>query len=276
MPVSVLILTLNEEINLPGCLESVVWSDDVVVFDSFSNDRTVEIAEAAGALVVRRKFDNYAAQRNAALSEVNYKHPWVLMVDADERWGRGIAEEIDDVVNRGQDDITLYHFRRKDMFLGRWLKRSSGYPTWFGRLVRVGRVSVERAINEEYHTDGAKGYLDSHFIHYPFNKGIAFWFDRHNRYSSMEAASLVREVATKMAWRGLVSSDPTLRRKVLKQFAYRLPGRPLIVFVYLYILRLGYLDGRAGLTYCTLRMIYEYMIDLKVKELRRQRNALPG
>lgn len=273
MSVSILVLTLNEEINLPGCLESVAWSDDIVVFDSYSTDRTVEIAKAAGAKVVQRKFDNYAAQRNAAFNDVEYKYPWVLMADADEQWPQEIYEEIKTAI-RQDNGVTLYHFRRKDMFQGRWLRRSSGYPTWFGRLVKLGSISVKREINEEYHTDGKKGYLKSHFIHYPFNKGIAFWLQRHNRYSSMEAKALVEETKGKCRLSGLLSSDPTLRRKVLKQVAYRLPFRPFLVFCYLCFFRLGFLDGVPGFIYCRLRSMYEYMIDLKVKELRRKEKGL--
>lgn len=274
MSVSVLILTLNEELNLSACLESVAWSDDIVVFDSFSTDRTVEIAKTVGAKVVQRRFDNYAAQRNAALAEVQYKYPWVLMVDADERWPREIYDEIRQAIGNS-NGVSLYHFLRKDMFMGRWLRRSTGYPTWAGRLVKVGAVSVERGINEEYSTNGEKGYLKSHFIHYPFNKGSASWIARHNRYSSMEASALVREVEAKWDIRGLFSADPTRRRKSLKQLAYRLPFRPFIVFCYWYLFRLGFLDGVPGLTYCRLRAMYEYMIDLKVKELRRREKGLP-
>ncbi|MDI9432167.1 MAG: glycosyltransferase family 2 protein [Planctomycetota bacterium] len=274
MSVSVLILTLNEEANLPGCLESVGWSDDVVVFDSFSTDRTVEIAESAGARVVRRRFDNYAAQRNAALTEVEYKHPWVLMLDGDERISAEARSEIERALTNS-NGTTLYRVRRKDMFTGRWLKRSSGYPTWFGRLFRVGRVRVEREINEQYHTDGEVGYLENHLIHYPFSKGVAFWLERHNRYSTMEARALVEESRARLGIGGLFSSDPTVRRRAGKQLAYRLPCRPFLVFCYLYFFRRGFLDGMPGLTYCRLRAIYEYMIDLKVRELRRREKGLP-
>ncbi len=276
MSISVLILTFNEEINLLGCLESVSWSDDIVVFDSFSTDRTVEIAKAAGARVFQRKFDNFAIQRNAALNKVQYKYPWVLMVDADERWPREIYDEIKATLNsHTSNGVTIYHFRRKDIFLGRWLRRASGYPTWFGRLAKIGSVSVKREINEEYHTDGKKEYLRGHFIHYPFNKGIDYWFERHNRYSSMEAEALLAERRTLLRTINLFSSDPTIRRKFIKQLAFRVPLRPFLVFCYLYFFRMGFLDGIAGLTYCRLRSIYEYMIDVKVKELRRREKGLP-
>jgi glycosyltransferase involved in cell wall biosynthesis len=275
MSVSVLILTLNEEINLPDCLESVSWSDDVVVFDSFSSDRTVEIAEQFGARVVQREFDNYAAQRNAAFNDVEYKNPWILMIDADERPTDELTREIKEICSEADSKTTLYRVRRKDKFFGKWLKRSSGYPTWFGRLFKAGTVRVEREINEEYHTDGEIGHLEEHLIHHPFNKGIAFWVERHNRYSSMEAAALIEEVRGRLRFRDLFSGDPTVRRKYLKQLAFRMPCRPLLVFCYLYFARFGFLDGMAGLTYCRLRAMYEYMIDLKVKELRRRDKGLP-
>jgi glycosyltransferase involved in cell wall biosynthesis len=268
--VSILILTLNEEINLPGCLESVAWSDDIIVFDSFSSDNTVEIAKSAGARVVQRNFDNYAAQRNAALNDIEYKHPWILMIDADERPTRELIQEIHKAISPKDRETNLYRVRRKDMFWGKWLRRSSGYPTWFGRLFKAGTVRVEREINEEYHTDGKVGYLYEHLIHYPFNKGINNWLEKHNIYSSMEAEKLLKETQLKLKSKKLFSSDPAVRRKFLKQMAFRIPYRPFLVFCYLFFLRLGFIDGLAGLTYCRLRAIYEYMIDLKVKENRWQ------
>jgi len=270
--ISVLILSLNEEQNLPGCLESVSWSDDVVVFDSYSADRTVEIARAKGARVFQRVFDDYATQRNAALNEVEYKHPWVLMVDADERWHKEIHDEIAAAILK-DTTASIYHFRRRDVFMGRWL-RHTGYPTWAGRLVKVGEVTVKRSINEEYHTAGGKGYLKRHFIHHPFNKGFAHWLHKHNRYSTMEAETLVGQVGDRLHAADAFSRDPLRRRKFLKQLAYRLPCRPFLVFCYLYFLRWGFLDGTAGLNYCRLRAVYEYMIDLKVKELNRRKEGL--
>ncbi len=275
MSISILILTLNEEINLPECLESVSWSDDIVVFDSYSTDRTVEVARQFGARVIRRNFDNYAAQRNAAITDVEYKHPWILMIDADERITPELQKEIEEVLQDKSHDTTLFRIRRKDIFLSRWLKRSSGYPTWFGRLLKKGHVWIERKINEEYRTDGEVGYLKEHFIHYPFNKGMSCWFERHNRYSCMEAESLLEETGYRLKWPHIFSSDPTKRREFLKQLAYRLPCRPALVFCYLYVFRMGFLDGVPGYTYCRLRALYEYMIDVKTTELRRRRKSLP-
>lgn len=272
--ISVVILTLNEETVLPGCLSSLEWCDDVLVFDSISSDATVEVARRAGARVLQRAFTNYADQRNSALRDGDFKHPWVLMVDADERVPVELAKEMQHAVATAPESVALFRLRRRDMFLGRWIKRSGGYPTWFGRLLRRGRVRIEREINEEYHTDGEVEYLQEHLVHLPFEKGFKHWIERHNRYSSMEAEALMAEASSRVQPALLVNRDPVARRKELKKIMYRLPGRPLLVFLSLYVFRLGLLDGRAGLTFCTLRMIYEYMITIKIKELRRRERGL--
>ena len=272
--ISILILTLNEELNLPACLESMKWSDDIAVFDSYSTDRTVEIAKAAGARVIQRKFDNYSAQRNAALA-VKFKYTWVLMVDADERVPEDLYTEMAAELKNVPEDVDMFRMRRKDMFLGKWLRRSGGYPTWFLRLFRVGRVWVEREINEEMHCKGSVGILNAHLVHHPFNNGIRLWFERHNRYSTMESVAFASELREKMRLSMLFSKDPVVRRKGLKQLAYRLPCRPMFVFIYLYVVRMGFLDGVAGLRYCRMRAVYEFMIDLKIMEFRRREKGLP-
>jgi glycosyltransferase involved in cell wall biosynthesis len=268
MNLSVLILTYNEEVNIEECLESVACSDDIWVLDSHSSDRTCEIAQAKGAQVEKRVFDNYAAQRNFALS-LPLKYDWVLMLDADELATPEVIAEIQEIIHTDTNPVTLYRMRRKDMFMDRWLKRSSGYPTWFARLFRKGRVQVEREINEEYTTDGKVGLLTSHLIHYPFNKGTAYWIERHNKYSTMEAKRLLSEMESSIPWGLLFDKDPALRRKAFKQIAYRLPCRPFLAFTYLYFLKLGFLDGIPGFHYSRMRAMYEYMIELKMKELRR-------
>lgn len=273
--VSVLILTLNEEANLAACIDSCSWSDDIVVFDSMSEDRTVEIARAKGARVVQRRFDNYAAQRNAALGTVDYAHRWVLMVDADERVPPDLAAEIRSTVAQSPDAMALYRVRRKDHFLGKWLRRSSGYPTWFGRLVRPDRVRVEREVNEEYIATGQVGHLQAHLHHFPFNRGVAYWFERHNRYSTMEAAAKLGLQRERIELGALFRGDPIDRRRTLKQLLYYVPLRPQIVFFYLYIVRLGVLDGRAGYHFSRMRAAYEMLIDLKVVESRRRRAGDP-
>lgn len=271
--ISAVILTLNEERNIVECIRALkTWCSDIVVFDSFSADRTVELARREGTRIFQRKFDNYAAQRNAALREVEYPGEWILMVDADELWEKELGDLIKQLVESPEHEKTdIIHFRRKDIFLGRWLKHNIGSGTWFGRLLRRDHVTVMRDINEEYHCSGEKVYIrEQRFLHYPFSNGINRWVGRHNRYSDMEAARLQEERNRKIEWKALAGRDPVLRRKALKQVIYRIPCRPLWLFAVLYILKGGFLDGKAGLHYSVLRSFYEYMIDLKIKE----RNAI--
>jgi hypothetical protein len=223
---------------------------------------------------MQRRFDNYAAQRTAALGTIAYKHPWVLMVDADERVPASLAAEVAASLHEARNDVVMFRMRRKDFFLGSWLRRSSGYPTWFGRLVRLGRVRIEREFNEEYIPDGQVEYLKGHLHHYPFRKGIAYWFERHNRYSSFEARLTLKARAERIDLPLLWSADPTSRRRTLKQIAARLPCRPACVFLYLYAFRLGFLDGPPGFYFSRMRAQYELLIDLKIAELKQAQRAL--
>lgn len=275
MSLSVLILTLNEESNLPTCLGSLRWCDDIVILDSGSRDGTRAIAESHGCRVFEREFDNYANQRNYGLNDVSYKYPWVLMLDADEATPPELVEEMRAAIESCPGSVAMFRMRRKDMFMGRWIRRSSGYPTWFGRLVRAGCVRVAREVNEEYHADGEIRLLQEHLIHYPFNKGLHAWLEKHNRYSTMEARLAVDRMTEIVRWRDLFDRDPQTRRAFIKRLVYRMPARPLVIFLGLYVVRGGFLEGRAGFTFCVLRAIYEFMIDCKVRELRLRRAGMP-
>jgi len=275
MSISVLILTLNEERNIGACLDSVAWCNDVVVLDSYSVDKTRAIAEARAVRVVPRAFDNYAAQRNFGLNEIQYRNDWVLMLDADERVTPELKHEMQMAVAQQGADAALFIMRRRDHLFGRWIRRSSGYPTWFGRLARVGRVRVERPINEEYHTDGAVLRLQHHLDHFPFNKGFSEWLRKHDRYSTMEAELRMQQRGRGEPASALFSADPLRRRKALKALVYALPGRPALIFLGLYLARGGILEGRAGLSFCLLRAWYEFTIDLKYRELQRHAQGLP-
>lgn len=276
MSISVLILTLDEEVNLPGCLDSVAWTDDVVVLDSFSQDTTLQLARSRDYVrLYQRRFDNYAAQRNFGLRDVKFKYPWVLMLDADERVPAELREEMLRVVRGVPPSVCMFRMRRRDYLFGRWIRRSSGYPTWFGRMVRVGHVWAERPYNEEIHTDGEASNLAGHLDHFPFNKGFAAWIAKHDRYSTMEAKLRADNPDYKTGWRDLFASDPARRRRAQKAWLYSMPLRPLVVFAGLYFVKGGMLEGRAGLTFSLLRAWYEYFIDCKALELRRRAAGLP-
>ena len=273
MGISILILTLNEEINIKGCIDSVAWSDDVVVLDSVSSDRTAAIAQELGARVVQRKFDNWASHQNWAVENIEFKHPWVFYIDADERCTSELAAELQRVATVDAE-AAAYRLRRKDHFMGRWLKRAQLYPTWIVRLFRPEKIRYERLVNPVAVVDGQIGELAEHLYHYPFSHGIAHWIERHNRYSTFEAQEARKTRGALPPWKNLFSSDPNLRRHFQKEVFFRLPGRPLVKFLHYYFIRRGFLDGYPGFVYCALQSIYEFFIDCKQKEQERKELGL--
>jgi glycosyltransferase involved in cell wall biosynthesis len=274
LTISALILTLNEETNIDACLESLAWCDDIVVLDSLSTDQTSVLARKRGARVVSRAFDNWSAHQNWAVQNIEFRHPWVLYLDADER----CADELrDELLTRIASDApeSAFRIRRKDIFMGRWLKHAQLYPTWLVRLFRPAKIRYERLVNPVAVVDGSIGELRGHIIHYPFSHGVAHWIARHNRYSDMEALEATKAREADSLGGSLWSADPNERRRALKDLFFRLPARPLIKFFYYYAWRRGFLDGRAGFTYATLQSIYEYLISCKCWEIERRRRGLP-
>lgn len=275
MGVSALVLTLDEEINIASCLASLAWCDDIVVLDSNSRDSTRAIAAEHGARVVTRTFDNWSAHQNWAVGNIEFKNPWVLYFDADERCAPDLRAE---VLARALPEApeSAFRMRRKDFFMGRWLRHAQLYPTWLVRLFRPQKIRYERLVNPVAVVDGPIGELAGHIIHYPFSHGVTHWIARHNRYSDMEAAEAAKvrsggSIALSHFW----SRDPNARRRALKDVFFRLPARPFVKFLYYYGWRRGFLDGRAGLTYATLQAMYEYMIACKSAELERRKRGLP-
>lgn len=268
--ISSLILTYNEEANLPACLKSLAWCDDIVVVDSFSTDRTVEIAKRFGARVFHRKFDNERNQRTASL-QLPFRHQWVYNPDADEITPPRLRDEmLAAVSNPKKQSEVAYRVRFRAMFMGKWIKHSSLYPTWVIRLFKPGSVSFERDINLRYIIDGKVGRLHCHFDHFSFNKGIAFWWEKHNTYSTMEAREAIKVIGSgAIDWVGLFSFDHLRRRKALKELSFRFPYRSTLILLYLLIVKRGALDGPAGWTYCRMRAYYELLIAAKTTELQR-------
>jgi len=267
--ISVLILTKNEEHDLPGALESVAWSDDIHVFDSRSTDATLDIARVAGTTVHSRVFDDYATHRNAAL-KVGFKYLWLFILDADERPTPELSAEMQRAVREAPANTAGFRLRRRDFLFGTWLKHAQISP-YYIRLVRVGRAKYTRAINEVLEVDGPVAELIHPLDHFPFSKGIAHWVAKHNTYSTMEAELIVRQqgMQNPRLTVALTHRDFHTRRLHQKALFYRMPARPLLKWCYMMFVRGAVLDGAAGITYATLQSFYEYLIVLKTRELRR-------
>ena len=275
MCVSIFIQTLNEEKNLKMCLESVNWSDDIVVLDSYSTDKTEHIAKEYNCRFYQRKYDGRANNQNWAVENIDFKYPWVWYVDADEVTPQDLKDEIISICSNPHTSEVVYRVRFKNMLMDKWLKRSSLYPTWVPRLFKPDRIRWERSANPVAIINGPEAKLKHHFLHYTFNKGFFAWFEKHNMYSTYEAEETINELDNnKIDYRGLFSSDVSRKRQALKKLSFRLPGRALLKFFYMYFIKFGFLDGIAGLRYCLLTSIYEFMIVLKVKEIRRRKTGL--
>jgi glycosyltransferase involved in cell wall biosynthesis len=271
--ISVLILTHNEEQDLPAALASVAWCDDVHVFDSCSTDATATLARAAGATVTERPFDNYAAQRNAALDSLPFRHDWIFILDADERITPALAVELQSVTQSAPIEVAAYKVRRRDFLFGRWLQHAQMSP-WYVRLVRRGRAHYWREVNEVLQVDGEVRSLAHPLDHFPFSKGLDHWRAKHDRYSSLEAKWTAEQSGQQhySLRKALFDRDFHERRLHQKGIFYRMPGRPWIKFAYLYLLRGGFLDGYAGYTYARLQAGYERAIVRKTRQLLAKRS----
>ena len=273
--ISVLILTRNEEQDLPGCLDSVAWSDDVHVFDSESTDRTAQIARERGAIVTTRAFDGYARQRNAAM-QLPFHHEWVFVLDADERPTPELVLELHDAVVGARPEIAGFRVRRRDFLWNTWLKHAQLTP-YYVRLLRVGRVRYARDINEVVEVEGEIAELASPLDHLAFSKGLSHWMGKHNLYSTKEAELLASGDAIQHASlrRALFAPNFHERRIAQKALFYGLPARPLLKWMYMMFIRGAVLDGRAGIMYATLQSFYEYLIEIKRREILRRRAGQP-
>ena len=273
--VSILVLTLNEASNISTCLESVSLFDDVVVLDSHSSDATCEIARSRGAKVVQRRFDNWAAHQNWAMENITFQNDWVFYLDADERMTPELQAEIFAISKDRSRREVAYYCGRRNFFMGKWIRHAMP-PGMIMRFFRPECVRFERLVNPVPVIYGTHGYLSEMFDHYNFSKGLTEWFDKHNRYSLFEAMEGMKILdGVRPGVSDLLSRDRFRRRKALKDLSFRIPLRPAVKFLWMYVLKLGFLDGRAGFTYCRLQAIYEYMIVVKMHELARRQRGLP-
>jgi glycosyltransferase involved in cell wall biosynthesis len=266
-----MVFTLNEELHLPSCLGSLSWCDDVIVVDSFSTDRTEALCRQAGVRFFQNRFTGFGDQRNWALDHCRAKHEWVLMLDADERVTPGLVDELRSRLAAAPSQIGAFRIRRRFHMWGRWLRHSSLYPTLVVRLIHRDRVRfANRGHAETQEVKGGIADLDHDLIDENL-KGMEEWFERQNRYSSKDADYELEREGTPLDWHGLASPDGLRRRAALKQVAARLPYRPALYFLYSYVLRGGFRDGRYGLKFCVMKASYQRMVSRKKRDLRSGR-----
>ncbi|MEL6104772.1 MAG: glycosyltransferase family 2 protein [Planctomycetota bacterium] len=266
--IAAVILAKNEAINIERCIRALNWVDRVWVVDDGSTDATAEIATNLGARVVQHGFESFAQQRNWVLAQAELNQQWVLMLDADEVATERFASEVQRKTAAANDDVVAFRTCRKTMLEGTWLKYSDSFPVWIMRLVRRGSAWFEDSGHGEVpvpEVDGLIETIQEPFIHYPFSRGMEDWWTRHVRYAGREAVREMTE-STEPVLSGLFGLDSSRRRRALRTVSRRLPARGLLRLFYQYIVKRGFLDGRAGWRFCRMMACYESMISIRKLE----------
>lgn len=274
--VSIFILTHNEALDIAACIESALVSDDVIVVDSFSRDRTVDIARQYPVRVVQHQFESHGRQRTWMLETVPTKYNWVYILEADERMTPALFEECRQATQSGS--AVGYYVAERVIFMEHWIRNSTQYPRYQLRLLQKGKVWFDDYGHTEREVcQGNTDFLKETYPHYTCSKGLSRWIEKHNRYSTDEARETLKQLkSSRIAWDKLLFGRSEVeRRRALKGLSLRLPARPLIRWLYMYFGLGGIWDGRAGFAWCTLQAFYEYLIVLKMREMMDAPNAPP-
>lgn len=276
MPYSVLILTHDEAHNIARCLDSLPPGSDAVVLDSGSTDGTLDIVRGYPVRIAERRFDSFAGQRNWAVDTLEFRHDWILHLDADECLTPALRAELDTVTAR--DEHSAYLLANRLFFMGRWIRHASMYPHYQARLLKRGEARFGQVGHGQILAEAKRGVgtLREPYDHHNFSRGISDWVARHNRYSSDEAKRIVHGTAHGAPPAAAVGSGRESRQQRLKWLADRLPCRPLVRFLYLYGWRAGFLDGRPGFDYCVLMAFYDFLTRAKARELRSAAAPMAG
>lgn len=243
-----IVLTYNEAEHIQACLESLQFADERLVFDSFSTDNTVELAQQSGAKILQRPFDNYAGQRNAALEAVRESAEWVLFVDADERVTPELAAEVRRAI--ALPGYAGWRIPRYNYLFGQLTKGAGWYPDYQTRLLKIGAAQYDpaRPVHETVLLDEAEGTLQAHFIHYNY-KDLAQFIRKQQRYVVYDAKILYEQ---------------GIRPKLYTYFT-----QPLRHFYWRFITLKGYTDGLHGLRLSALMAWYEFRKYWLLRRLRR-------
>lgn len=266
IPISVVILSHNEAANLPRCIEALRRCAEIIVLDDGSTDASQAVAAEQGARVVEHPYTSFADQRNWAMAHANRAYPWVLHLDADEVMTAAALSEVETMLPKMTSGQVGY-IARKVMLDGRWLRFSADYPVYVPRLLhQEGPRFIMRGHGEVIDARPETAvYLKEPLLHYSFSKGWDDWWERHRRYARAEAKR-IQQGLPPWTLASLFSADRARRRAARRALSYRLPGRAVLRFLYAYVIRLGFLDGRPGFDFCRAMARYEQMISDERKQ----------
>ena len=278
MPVSVIVPIRNEAHNLARCLASAGWADEIFVVDSDSTDGSQRIAEEFGARVVQFEFNGtWPKKKNWALESLPFRNPWVFILDADEVLPTEAEAEFRTAI-ADAGERKGYWINRRFMFMGRWL-RHAYYPNWnlrlfrhslgrYEKLTEVATASGDNEVHEHVVVQGPTGRLRCEIDHYAF-PSVEVFVEKHNRYSNWEARVAVVEGHVPIEFQ----NARVAQRRWIKRLAQRLPFRPLLRFLYVYVWQRGFLDGREGYYFARLHSFYEFLSVAKTYELKKNRRS---
>jgi len=273
--IDVMIIAFNESLNLPHCLSALQgWANKVFVIDSGSNDGTQEIARSFGAEVVHHDWIGYAAQKNWGLDHLPFESNWILIVDADEVITPKLREHLLGVARKPVDKVAENGFfiNRISYFMNRPIRHCGYFPSWNLRFFKRGKGRYEnREVHEHVIIQNPVGYIKEPMKH-DDRRGLEHYIAKHNRYSTLEARALLEEMKRPREQRDEANIAAGSRRnRWLKRYLVpRVPFPSMWRFLYMYVIRLGVLDGRPGFEFCRFISVYDYMVALKLRELRRQ------
>ncbi len=275
---SIIVLTFNEEIHIERLLKNIGdWADEILIVDSFSTDKTLEIAKKYGVKIFQHKFENQAQQFNWALDNLDIKNKWILRLDADEYLTEELKNEIAEKLKSMPADINGFYIKRRVYFMGRWIRHGGYYPTWFLRLWRKGKARYEEREVDEHAvlTEGKAEFLKNDFID-DNQKNLEWWIQRINNYTSREVIARNREIDSLKKMEGRLTGTQAERKRWLRiNLYYRLPlfFRAFTYFLYRYFILLGFLDGKEGLIFHFLQGCWnQFLVDAKIYEYKKRHN----
>ncbi len=277
MSLAVIILTYNEERHIERALASVAEiATEVFVVDSFSSDRTVELARAHGAAVLQNRFVNYAKQFQWAIDNAPITASWIMRLDADEVIEADLAARIRDELPRLDNEVVGINLKRKHIFLGRWIRHGGRYPLLLLRIWRRGHGRIEdRWMDEHMILSGGRTVtFDGGFADHNLND-LTFFTDKHNKYATREAIDVINERRHLFARDvDLITEEGSRQAAIKRWIKERLYNRiPYQIsapayFLFRLIFQLGFLDGKEGLVYHGLQGLwYRFLVGAKVQEL---------